>query len=57
MKFITVTELKQHASQIVTEIKSTKERVIITKYGKPVISMNPITDKAFNLKEEEEKNG
>ena len=51
MKFITVTELKQRATQVVSEIESTKEEVVITKNGKPVVLMEFITDEVFNLKE------
>jgi PHD/YefM family antitoxin component YafN of YafNO toxin-antitoxin module len=51
MKFITVTELKQRATQVVSEIGSTKEEVVITKNGKPVVLMQFITDEVFNLKE------
>jgi antitoxin (DNA-binding transcriptional repressor) of toxin-antitoxin stability system len=51
MKFITVTELKQRATQVVSEIESTKEEVVITKNGKPVVLMQFITDEVFNLKE------
>ncbi len=36
MRFITVTELKQRATQIITEVESSKEEVVITKNGKPV---------------------
>ena len=53
MKFITVTELKQRATQIVTEIESTREEVIVTKNGKPVVLMQYVTDEAFSLKEKE----
>lgn len=55
MKFITVTELKQRATQIITEIQSTKEEVIITKKGKPIVLMKFITDEIFNLKDEGRK--
>ena len=51
MKFFTVSELRQRATQIVAEIESTKEEVIITKNGKPVVLMRFITDEAFRLKE------
>jgi PHD/YefM family antitoxin component YafN of YafNO toxin-antitoxin module len=51
MKFVTVTELKQRATQVVSEIGSTKEEVVITKNGKPVVLMQFITDEVFNLKE------
>jgi prevent-host-death family protein len=51
MKFITVTELRQRATQIVSEIEATKEEVIITKNGKPVVLMQFVSDEAFSLKE------
>jgi len=51
MKFYTVSELRQRATQIVTEIENAKEEVIITKNGKPVVLMCFITDEAFSLKE------
>ena len=53
MKFITVTELKAKATQIVTEIESTKEEMIITKNGKPVALMRFVNEHDFMLKENE----
>ncbi|MGD0656819.1 MAG: type II toxin-antitoxin system Phd/YefM family antitoxin [Syntrophorhabdales bacterium] len=50
MKFITVTELRQRATQIVSEIEATKEPVAITKNGKPVVLMQFVTDEAFDIK-------
>jgi PHD/YefM family antitoxin component YafN of YafNO toxin-antitoxin module len=51
MKFYTVTELRQKATQIVTEIENSKEEVIITKNGKPIVLMCFITEEAFSLKD------
>ncbi len=51
MKFLTVSELRQKATQVVAEIEKTREEVIITKNGKPVVIMHFITDEAFSLKE------
>lgn len=51
MKFITVSELKQRATQVVTEIEGTREEVVITKNGKPVVLMQFITDEVFSLTE------
>jgi PHD/YefM family antitoxin component YafN of YafNO toxin-antitoxin module len=51
MKFITVTELKLKATQIVAEIEASKELVVITKMGKPVVIMGPVTGNSFILKE------
>lgn len=53
VKFITVSELKQRVTQIVTEIESTKEEMVVTKNGKPVVLMSFITDEAFSLKGKE----
>ena len=52
MKFITVSELRNKATQIVTEIESSREEVIVTKNGKPVVLMRFITDEVFSLKED-----
>jgi len=57
MKFITVTELKQRATQIVSEIENTREEVIVTKNGKPVVVMQYITEQAFTLKEKGKEKG
>ncbi len=51
MKFITVTELKNRATQIVTEIGTAKEVVVVTKNGKPIGVMRYITDKTFSIRE------
>ena len=50
MKFITVSELRLRATEVVREIEQTKEEVIVTKNGKPVVLMQHITDEAFSLK-------
>ncbi len=52
MKFFTVSELKQRATQIVSEIEQSKGEVIITKNGKPVVLMRFITDEVFSLKDD-----
>lgn len=51
MKFYTVSELRQKATQIVSEIEKSKGEVIITKNGKPVVLMRFITDEVFSLKD------
>lgn len=51
MRFITVTELRLKAMEIVREIEETKEKVVVTKRGKPVVLMQFISNEAFNLKE------
>lgn len=55
MKFITVSELKNKATQVVTEIEKNREEVIVTKNGKPVVLMRFITDEVFSLKEDEKE--
>ena len=55
MKFITVTELKLKATQVVSEIERSKEEVVVTKNGKPVVLIRLISDRDFLLKEEKQK--
>jgi PHD/YefM family antitoxin component YafN of YafNO toxin-antitoxin module len=55
MKFITVSKLKNKATQVVTEIEKNREEVIVTKNGKPVVLMRFITDEVFSLKEDEKE--
>jgi len=60
MKFITVSELRLRATEVVREIEETRKEVIVTKKGKPVVLMQFITDEAFSLKpkrKEVSKNG
>lgn len=49
MKHITVTELKQRATQIVSEIEATKEDVIVTKKGKAVVLMRFFSEEDYVL--------
>ena len=49
MKFVTVSELRQRATQIISEVESTHEQVVVTKMGKPVALIQYITDEAFSL--------
>ena len=53
MKFITVTQLKLKATQVVKEIESSKEEVIITKNGLPVVMMRLISADDFILKQKD----
>lgn len=53
MKFITVSELRLKATEIVREIENTREEVIVTKNGKPVVLVRYIAEEAFSLKENE----
>jgi PHD/YefM family antitoxin component YafN of YafNO toxin-antitoxin module len=55
MKFITVSELRLRATEVVREIEETKEDVIVTKKGKPVVLMRFIEHGAFSLKETEKE--
>jgi antitoxin (DNA-binding transcriptional repressor) of toxin-antitoxin stability system len=50
MKFITVTELRLKATEIIREIEQTGDEVVVTKKGKPVVLMQFITDEIFRLK-------
>jgi hypothetical protein len=55
MKFITITELRLKATEIVREIENTREEMVVTKKGKPVILMQFITDEVFRLKDNEKE--
>ena len=57
MKFITVSELKHKATQVVTEIEQTKEQVVVTKNGKPVVVIQLVSDSDFRLIEKQIKKG
>jgi PHD/YefM family antitoxin component YafN of YafNO toxin-antitoxin module len=50
MKFITVSELRLRATEVIRELERTKEEVIVTKKEKTVVLMQFITDEAFSLK-------
>jgi prevent-host-death family protein len=48
LRFVTVTELQQRATAIVTEVeRSGKLQVIITKNGKPVAILQRVTEEEF----------
>ncbi len=49
MRFITVTELKQRATQIVAQIQEGGEEMVITKNGKPVVLMRIVDEKEIVL--------
>ena len=49
MRFITVTELKQRATQIVSQIQEGGEDMVITKNGKPVVLMRLVDEKELVL--------
>lgn len=50
MKFVTVSELRLKATQIISEIENTGEEVVVTKNGKPVVLIRPVEEKEFELK-------
>lgn len=55
MKFLTVTELRLKATEIIRDIEQTGDEVVITKKGKPVVLMQHITDDIFSLKKTKEE--
>ena len=57
MKFVTVSELRLKATQIVSDIESTGDEVIITKNGKPVVLIRPVEETEFELKPYRVKGG
>lgn len=57
MKFITVSELRAQAPRIVSEVETTREEVIITKNGKPVVLIRPVEEREFELKKTSMKGG
>ena len=57
MKVITVSELKQRATQIISELESTKEEVIVTKNGKAVAWIQYFSENEFNLIRKENEKG
>ena len=50
MKFVTVSELRLRATQIVSEIEKTREEVVVTKMGKPVVLLRAVEEEEFELK-------
>jgi len=57
MKVITVSELKLKATQIISEIESTREEVIITKNGKAVAWIQYFKEDEFNLTKKQIEKG
>jgi prevent-host-death family protein len=55
MKFITVTELKNKATQIITEITENREEEVVTKNGKPVVLIQHITEDIFRIQERDKR--
>ena len=55
LRFITVTELQQRATQIVAEVERTGKQVIITKNGKPVVVIQRVTEEEMSLDKPKKK--
>lgn len=55
MKFVTVTELRQKATEIIREIERTGEPIVVTKKGKPVVLMQPVSGETLTVKPSREK--
>jgi prevent-host-death family protein len=55
MKFITVSELRLQATKIVSRIETTKDQIVVTKKGKPVVLMRPVEEGEFELKTRRKK--
>lgn len=55
LKFVTVSELRQRATQIVAEIEKTGKQVIITKNGKPVVMIQRVREEELSLDKPEKK--
>ncbi len=56
LKFKTVSELRQQATQIVAEVERTGKQVIITKNGKPVVVIQRVTEEELSLDKPKKKN-
>ena len=48
MKTFTITDFKAHALKVINQIVLTKEKVIVTKRGKPVVEVMPYSQKDDN---------
>ncbi len=55
LKFVTVSELRQKATQIVAEVERTGKQVIITKNGKPVVVLQRVTEEELSLDKPKKK--
>ena len=45
MKTMAITDFKMHALQVLGEVAKTRERVVVTKRGKPVAEIIPFAEK------------
>jgi len=50
LRFITVSELRAHATAIVAEVKKKRVDVTVTKNGKPVVLIRAVEEREFVLK-------
>jgi prevent-host-death family protein len=41
MKTMAITEFKAHALQVIGEVASRREKIVVTKRGKPVVEVTP----------------
>ena len=55
MRFVTVSELRKKATQIVSEIETKGEEIVITKRGKPTVLMQKVSNGDFALNVSERK--
>lgn len=55
LKFVTVSELRQRATQIVAEVERTGKQVIITKNGRPVVVLQRVTEEELSLDKAKKK--
>jgi len=55
LRFKTVSELRQQATQIVAEVERTGKQVIITKNGKPVVVIQRVTEDEMSLDKPKKK--
>ncbi len=55
LKFKTVSELRQQATQIVAEVERTGKQVIITKNGKPVVVIQRVTEDELSFDKPKKK--
>ena len=55
VKFVTVSELRLKATQIVAEIERTKKQIVVTKNGRPVVVITIARENDFSYDELKKK--
>ncbi len=55
LKFVTVSELRQRATQIVAEVERTGKQIVITKNGKPVAVLRRVMEEELSLDKPKKK--